>query len=159
MKALQMIEMMAGLDAKAQPVMEKLPVHIDDQNQCELSQSPAFVKGVAKGDVVKLNDQTHQFEVVKRSGNLCIRVFSRGDIEALSDTITPEIEKLGGTLDIESPRLLVYSIHVSCGFTAIEAILNRHTEGDDHAWLYGNVYDPADGTTPLNWWIPILQPE
>jgi hypothetical protein len=20
-------------------------------------------------------------------------------------------------------------------------------------WIYGNVYDPADGVTPLNWWL------
>ena len=27
------------------------------------------------------------------------------------------------------------------------------------AWMYGNVYDPADGETPLNWWLDLLKPE
>jgi hypothetical protein len=67
---------------------------------------------------------------------------------------------LGGDLDLETPRMLVYSIHVSCGFNTIEDILNRAVGNDGQsAWLYGNVYDPADGQTPLNWWLDLLKPE
>lgn len=159
MQALQIIEMLAGVDPQGQPVMEKLQVHIDDKDQCTLVKSPAFIKGIAAGDLIKLNQETKQFEIIKRSGNLCVRVFSRGDIGLLADQLTGEIEKLGGQLDTETPRMLVYSIHVSCGFKAIEGLLERHTQGDDTAWIYGNVYDPNDGTTPLNWWQAILQPE
>jgi chitodextrinase len=53
---------------------------------------------------------------------------------------------------------LVYSIHVSSGFTAIETILNDNIQGDTAVWFYGNVYDPASGE-PLNWWQSILAPE
>ena len=56
--------------------------------------------------------------------------------------------------------MLVYSIHVSCGFSAIENILNEFVGRDGQsAWMYGNVYDPADGETPLNWWQDLLKPE
>ncbi|ACE86278.1 hypothetical protein CJA_0192 [Cellvibrio japonicus Ueda107] len=123
-------------------------------------QSPAFAKGLASGDRVRMLPETREFELVKRSGNLSIRVFSRTDIEHLSDRITPELEKLGGELERETPRMLGYAIHVSCGFEAIEAILNRHVGQDGQSqWMYGNVYDPQDGTTPLNWWQDILKPE
>ena len=159
MQALQQIEMLAGVDPQGQPVIEKLPVQIDEHDQCTLIKSPAFVKGIAAGDLIKLNEDTKQFEIIKRSGNLCVRVFSRGDIGALADALTGEIEKLGGALDTETPRMLVYSIHVSCGFAAIEEILNRHIQGENSAWIYGNVYDPNDGVTPLNWWQTLLQPE
>jgi hypothetical protein len=27
----------------------------------------------------------------------------------------------------------------------------------DSIWYYGNVYDPEDGVTPLNWWEDIAQ--
>jgi hypothetical protein len=56
--------------------------------------------------------------------------------------------------------MLVYSIHVSCGFNTIEELLNRvlGTDGES-LWVYGNVYDPVDGQTPLNWWQALLKPE
>lgn len=158
MQALQEIQMFAGNDASGQPFVEQLQVKVDDKGLCQLVKSPAFIKGLAAGDVIALNPATDQFEIQTRSGNLCIRVFSKNNTALLNEAITPELEKLGGQLDIETPRMLVYTIHVSCGFSAIEDILNRHI-GADSTWLYGNVYDPTDGTTPLNWWHDILKPQ
>lgn len=158
MQALQEIQMFAGNDANGQPFVERLQVKVDDQGLCQLTRSPAFIKGLASGDIIKINPTHNQFEIQTHSGNLCVRVISKDDIRPLNEAITPELEKLGGVLDIETPRMLVYSIHVSCGFAAIEAILNRHI-GASSIWLYGNVYDPADGTTPLNWWHDILKPQ
>ncbi len=158
MQTAQVIELFAGRDSQGKPVVERIPVEINEQNECRLVQSPAFVKGLARGDLIKVNRESGQFELRQHSGNLCIRVFSRGDIRALDDAITPELEKLGGQLDLENPRVLVYSIHVSCGFNAIEAVLNACMTPDS-AWFYGNVYDAEDGVTPLNWWQAILAPE
>lgn len=159
MSALQIIEMFAGNNAEGEPIAERLQVKVDNEKNCHLVKSPAFVKGLASGDTVKLNSETGQFEITKHSGNLCIRVYTKEDIRPLAEALTPELEKLGAEQDIETPRMLVYSIHVSCGFEAIEAILNRHTTGDGYMWMYGNVYDPEDGTTPLNWWLDILKPQ
>ncbi len=160
MPALQVIELFAGIGANGQPMVEQLQVRELEDGNLQLVQSPVFAKGLAAGDLVKMLPQTREFDLVQRSGNLSIRVFSKGDISALSDAITPELEKLGGELERETPRLLSYAIHVSCGFEAIETILNRHVGQDGNsAWVYGNVYDPNDGTTPLNWWLDILKPE
>lgn len=158
MHALKEIQMFAGNDAAGQPFVERLQVKVDDQGLCQLIKSPAFIKGLARGDIIQLDPTHQQFEIKTHSGNLCVRVFSKDGINVLNEAITPEMEKLGGELDIETPRMLVYSIHVSCGFSAIEDILNRHMNAAS-AWLYGNVYDPADGTTPLNWWHDILKPQ
>lgn len=157
-KALQVIELFAGLDPRGNPVAERLQVIIHDDNSCQLVKSPAFVKGIASGDVIRLEPGTQEFTLLRRSGNLSIRVFCRDDSSELVDELTPPLEKLGAELDIETPRMLVYSIHVSCGFQAIENILNS-VVSDDVAWMYGNVYDPADGVTPLNWWQDVLKPE
>lgn len=159
-QALQIIELFAGLGANGQPLVEQLQVRELDDGSLQLVQSPAFAKGLASGDTLRMLPQTREFDLVKRSGNLSIRVFSRGDIEQLSDQLTPELEKLGGELERETPRMLSYAIHVSCGFDAIEAILNRYVGQDGQSqWMYGNVYDPQDGVTPLNWWLDILKPE
>jgi Domain of unknown function (DUF4265) len=160
MKALQVIELFAGMGAKGNPIVEKLRVRELDNGHLQLVQSPAFVKGLASGDVIRCDSPTQEFEIVQRSGNLSLRIFSRGDITPLLEALTPELEKLGGELDIETPRVLVYSIHVSCGFSVIENILNRYVTKDaNSSWMYGNVYDPIDGHTPLNWWQEILKPE
>ena len=160
MKSLQVIELFAGLGADGKPIVEQLHVRELDDGNFQLVQSPAFAKGLASGDIVKMLPQTREFELVQRSGNLSLRVYSRGDTQALSDALTAELEKLGGELDRETPRMLVYSIHVSCGFTTIENILNEFVGRDGQsAWMYGNVYDPVDGETPLNWWQDLLKPE
>jgi hypothetical protein len=159
MTALQVIELIAGSNADGEPVVERLQVQVNEDHSCRLVRSPAFIKGIASGDTIKVDNDKGEFTLMQRSGNLAIRVFCRGDSAAISDQLTPQLEKLGGELDMESPRLLVYSIHVSCGFEAIEKILNSVCDGANSVWYYGNVYDPTDGQTPLNWWLDILRPE
>ncbi|MBY6190891.1 DUF4265 domain-containing protein [Microbulbifer agarilyticus] len=160
--ALQIIELFAGTNPDGEPVVERMQVKVNEDDSVQLVRSPAFIKGIASGDTIKVNREDPEkpsFELVKRSGNLAVRIFCRGDSTKLSDQLTPQLEKLGGELDLESPRLLVYSIHVSCGFEEIEKILNSACDGANSVWYYGNVYDPVDGQTPLNWWQDILKPE
>ncbi|MFL0811005.1 MAG: DUF4265 domain-containing protein [Agarilytica sp.] len=160
MSELSIVELYAGERPDGSPVAERLQVIDAEDDGVVLLRSPAFIKGLAKGDLIKLNPDDQAFELVKRAGNLCIRVFAREDLEQIAEDMTPLIEKLGGELDMENERLLVYSIHVSCGFETIEKILNDHVgEETESAWFYGNVYDPADGVTPLNWWKDILKPQ
>ena len=160
--ALQIIELFAGTNPDGEPVVERMQVRVNEDDSVQLVRSPAFIKGIASGDTIKVNREDPEkpsFELVKRSGNLAVRIFCREDSTKLSDQLTPQLEKLGGELDLESPRLLVYSIHVSCGFAEIEQILNSVCDGANSVWYYGNVYDPVDGQTPLNWWQDILKPE
>lgn len=159
MSALQVIELFAGIRPDGEPVVERIPVRVLEDDSCQLVKSPCFVQGIASGDVIKLNAEDQSFELVKRSGNLCIRVFAREDIEQIAEDLTPILEKLGGELDFENQRMLVFSIHVSCGFEAIEKALRDHIDDEESAWFYGNVYDPKDGETPLNWWKEILAPQ
>ncbi|MDZ7924285.1 MAG: DUF4265 domain-containing protein [Marinagarivorans sp.] len=158
MSTLSVIEMFAGTGPDGLPVAEKLQVRVREDDACQLVRSPAFVKGLAGGDIIKMDKDSGQFELQERSGNLCIRVFSKADIRPVAEALTPELEKLGGDLDIETPRMLVYTIHVSCGFEAIEEIMNQSMQ-DGSAWWYGNVYSLDDGETPLNWWLDILEPQ
>lgn len=160
MTALQEIEMFAGVGPDGQPVMEKLAARELESGNVQLVRSPAFVKGVASGDWLKCDPHTKEVTLVRRSGNLSIRVFSRAHIGAIAEQLTPALEQLGGELDLHNERMLVYSIHVSCGFEAIEQLLGTALSAKpDSAWVYGNVYDPTDGTTPLNWWQSLLAPE
>lgn len=158
MNALETVELFAGIDAQGKPFVEKVPMQVLSDGTMQLVRSPAFIKGIASGDVIRCNNDQSEFEIIKRSGNLSIRVYSRGDIKALAQKLNGPMAKLGGELDIESPRMLVYTIHVSCGFNEIEALFTQAIgEDNSSTWLYGNVYDPSDGTTPLNWWQTLLE--
>lgn len=158
MDSLHAIELFAGLKPDGHPMVERLPVKVLPDNTVQLVRSPAFVKGLASGDVIKADPDKREFEIITHSGNLSVRVFTRGDASQLADKLNGPVAKLGGDLDFETPRMLIYSIHVSCGFSAIEEVFNP-VSGEETAWQYGNVYDPSDGVTPLNWWHDILKPE
>jgi hypothetical protein len=81
-------------------------------------------------------------------------VFCKDQISDLEESLTSTVERLGGSQDLQTERALVYSIHFSIGFQTIEAILNKVCQDyPETVWYYGNVYDPEDGTTPLEWWL------
>lgn len=148
---------LAGIDDEGLPVFESLQVELleDDAAHVRLLKSPLFARNLAAGDKVRvINADTAEYELVQRSGNLAIRIFRRNQIDPVEQNLTPAIEKLGGAHDLHTDRALVYSIHFSIGFQAIEDLLNRACQDyPDTVWYYGNVYDPEDGTTPLQWWL------
>jgi len=152
---------LAGLNDDDQPVFEGLEVSLveTDPVVIRLIKSPLFTRNYAAGDKLKVIDaDLAQYELLQRSGNLCIRVFCKGDIDALAQFLTPAMEKLDGSLDLETETALVYSIHVSIGFSNIENTLNKAcAEHEKTVWYYGNVYDPEDGVTPLDWWKSFLE--
>ncbi len=158
---LKEIQLFAGKGSDGQPVVETLRVVEPEEGVYQLLQSPGFMRGVAKGDQIKVDHDTKSYTLVKRSGNLCIRVIAKEAIESIAVKLVPEIEKLGGTLDYENPRMLIFSIHVSCGFQAIEQLMKEHVGvASQSAWFYGNVYQETDGElVPINWWQSMLKPE
>jgi len=150
-----LLQLPAGLDSDGQQVLEKIEVFVMEQaDHYELKQTPLLVRGLAKGDIISVNQQqADKFVVVKHSGNLAVRVFRKADIEILENSLTPQVEMHDGALDIKTDRALSYSIHVNLGFAAIEALFDSAMATyPDSVWYYGNVYDPTDGVTPLNWW-------
>ncbi len=155
--------MVAGRHPNGELIVERVLVNsLPDDGTYQLLKSPVFVRGICRADVIKPQDKPKgAFNVVQHSGNLCVRVFSKQGfdnpvMEALAASLSADIEKLGGDLDVQTPRALVYSIHVSCGFDNIEKLLNAAlSDREDVAWYYGNVYDPETGE-PLNWWQAIL---
>ena len=152
------IPLAAGLDAAGQPVLEEVKVSALEDQQFRIEQTPAFVKGTVKGDIVRFDEGSNSFFIVRHSGNLAVRVYAREDMQTLEKDLVPRIEKLGGSLEFANQRLLVFAIHVSIGFKQIEALLDDTIdESEGQLWLYGNVYDPEDGQTPLNWWLPLLE--
>jgi hypothetical protein len=70
-----------------------------------------------------------------------------------STELKASVEKLGGHLDGGTKRSLIFTIPVAAGWEPIRAVFDAAVErSEGSAWLYGNVYDPVDGETPLDWW-------
>lgn len=154
------LSLLAGTHPSGQPVLEKVRAQPAAANGTyRLLHSPLFVLGAACGDLIEmLNNSPGRFRVRERSGQLAVRVFSRDDISALAEELTPAVEMLDGALDVQAPRALVYSIHVAVGFGEIERVFDAIVSPLATAqWSYGNVYDAANGA-PLNWWESLLNP-
>ena len=136
---------------------EKLLVEQIGPDRFRLVYSPGFVEGLAAGDVIELSAEDRLgYRIVERAGNLCVWFFfnrlgqNRGP-EA--ERLREEVERIGGWLDGGGAYLLIFTIPVSAGFPAVERVFDAAvTRIAGSEWLYGNVYDPNDGQTPLNWW-------
>ena len=159
MQNIEKIELpfLAGINSSGEPVFESLEVELlpETPQHARLIMSPLLTRNLAAGDTIKLiNPDTAEYELVARSGNLSIRVLGVDDLSELEQALSSAIEKLGGSLDRQTERALVYSIHVSIGFQTVEKLLDDACQGyPETVWYYGNVYDPEDGTTPLEWWL------
>jgi hypothetical protein len=136
---------------------ETLPVIALGNDRYLLLTSPGFVEGLAAGDEFELDPSAvGGHRVLRRGGNLCVWFYHAEPLDENSE-VTADVrrvaESLGGRLDGGYSRMLVLTVPLAAGFDAVSAAFDeavrRHAGS---AWLYGNVYDPSDGTTPLNWW-------
>lgn len=138
---------------QGQPLKE--PVHVEEVNRgvFRLLYTPGFVQGIAAGDEFRLIGGDGAFEVTRRGGNLAVQVFSSHPVAPLRDELAAQVSRLGGALDGAVEQGLAFTIPVSAGFAAVEAVFNTWVaEHPGWVWYFGNVYDPADGITPLGWW-------
>lgn len=154
------LSLLAGVHPSGQPVIERVRALAQPvANQFRLLQSPLFVTGAACGDLIEMLANTPgRFRVRERSGQLAVRVLCREDLSTLAETLTPAVEKLDGSLEVQTSRALVYSIHVAVGFGEIERVFDAAVAQFQTAqWSYGNVYDPETGAS-LDWWESLLNP-
>ncbi len=154
-----MLPLLAGRRPDGQMVVERVPALPDEgeAQQYRLLQGGMFVPGIASGDRIRLSSrQPGQFRVLQRSGHLCVRVMCREGVDAIEEQLLPPWERLGGWLEVKSPRALLLGIHVAVGFAEIEALLQRALPASA-GWSYGNVY-AADSGEPLGWWNEMLAP-
>jgi hypothetical protein len=132
------------------------PVHVLDPGggRFRLLHSPGFVLGIAAGDEFRLLGEDGSFEVLSRSGNVAVQVFSRESIEPLVGELTRRVPEIGGILDGRIERGMVFTIPIGVGFPTIEEVFDALVSAHPGLeWLYGNIYHPSDGVTPLNGWI------
>ncbi|MEM8610320.1 MAG: DUF4265 domain-containing protein [Myxococcota bacterium] len=132
------------------------PVHVEqlEGSLVRLLYSPGWVDGVAAGDILRLLDDNGRFEVVERSGNVAVVVFSEYAIAPHLDAIAQDVTRLGGRIDGGLERSLVATIPISATLETIERVFDRWVaEQPDLVWWYNNIYDPEDPDRTLDWWL------
>ena len=151
------VRLAAGRRSDGGLVMENVPATpMGEPDTFRLTASPGLAIGVAAHDVVRVAPDG-AFCVLERGGNLAVQILARGLSDETIDAVAGHVEQLGGYLDGGSDtagtQLRVFTIPVSSGFAAVEALFNAFVA--DHPgseWHFANVYNPADGVTPLGWW-------
>jgi hypothetical protein len=115
-----------------------------------VSYSPGIVYGVAADDEIEV-DAEGKFRVLRRGGNLAVRVLCESGVDSLVEEACASVERLGGRLDGRVESGLVFTIPIQAGFEAVERLFNDITRMQAGAiWEYGNVYDDAGRS--LLWW-------
>ena len=151
------VRLLVAFGPSGRPVHEDVPAKPEGR-RWRLLASPGLAMGAAAGDVVVVRDD-HSFEVIERAGNIAVHVSAPPGAEDEVARLHATIEGLGGWCDGNGSTrnrstLTVFTIPHQVGFAAIESVLNTYrSRVSDGEWYYINVYDPADDTTPLNWWL------
>lgn len=153
------VRLLAGRNSADEPVLEAVPaVPTDEPDTFRLVATPGLVGGVAAHDVVRVGE-SGTFSVIRRGGNLAVWVLARDLADEAIAELDMEVQRLGGYLDggggARQASVRVFTVPVTAGFASVEQALDafvaRHPGTE---WYFGNVYDPRDGVTPLNWWDP-----
>ena len=147
------VELFVDQPSDGEPFFEEVPVAPLGGDRYRILASPGLLDGLAAGDVFdRRSDGT--YEVVERSGNLCVQVWhpdvdvrDRVDAELLPGAIALE-----GWLDGRTEGSTVLTFPLSAGFPRIERLLDDWVDATDGAtWSFANAY-AEDGRTPLRWW-------
>ncbi|WP_422135469.1 DUF4265 domain-containing protein [Endozoicomonas sp. ALD040] len=142
------------------PGGENVPARRLDDEKWEIIRSPLYATEVASGDVIKVtNAETGGFEIIRRSGNICIQFYlceDKGDdaqfTSDLAEDVGVLIEPLNGRIDAITAGLFSLTIPAVSGFQAIEKVFEMAVEKcPGSQWQYANVYDTVTGE-PLGWW-------
>jgi hypothetical protein len=146
------IDIFVATKRNGSPVYENVLVEPLGPNTYRLLRSPGLALGIAADDVFEVTPD-RRFHVLRRGMNLCVQILNGSGVQDMLETSVAVFNGIGGRLDGQSPKELVFTIHVSVGFSRTEkACVEIVSKFSGARWYYGNVYDPADGVTPLNWW-------
>jgi hypothetical protein len=148
------VNLVVEINSDGTPFYESILVEPLGDDRYRVRASPGLLEGLAAGDEIELAlEEFSGFRLVHRGGNLCIQFFWPEHARQCVADLEPKVRALGGWLDGETPGLLVFTVPVAAGFPGIERIFFEAEQlYPGSRWMYGNVYDPADGVTPLNWW-------
>lgn len=148
----EILPLLAGKRPDGQLIYEDIQAEkLSRAEHYKVLQSPAFCQGFVKGDELR-RLPAGRFEVTNYSGHVLVRVFSKFDMQPLVKQINQGFASLDGELEQQTARMAVFNIPIAAGFKAIEQVLDEAMAGqEDCSWLYGNIYNPEDGS-PLNWW-------
>ena len=148
----QVLSVIAGTRTDDSEVQEQVVVEHLRGPVYRITQSPGLVQGVAAGDEVEVRNG--RLEVVRRGGNLCVWIFAKENLAQIENSLNAELRSLGGAS--RRPRPMGTGVHgsrsgrVRSAGGCVESPGRCDPRGQ---WYFGNVYDPRDGVTPLDWWL------
>ena len=87
---------LAGIKSNGEPVFESLYVEFlaDTPQHFRLIKSPLLARNLASGDLVRqINPDKAEYELINRSGNVCIRLFGGEELTDVEQALTSKFEK------------------------------------------------------------------
>jgi len=149
-----------AVDGSATKGVGPVPARQLEDGSWLLLHSPLYALQLAAGDTIRIVDnETGTFDVLAHGGNVVVQFYLSEqewkDPQATAraaSAITPGVVACGGRLEGQTRGLIVYTIPLEAGFSAIEAMFAEAVHAFPGAqWQYTNVYDARTGE-PLRWW-------
>lgn len=148
------VRIIAATSSDGRPAFEEVLVESLGASRYRIVKSPGLALNLAADDVFSLRPDG-SYWVESRGGNVCIQMYAESITPEMEDGIISIMRDVHGRLDGKTVNVLVFTVPVSSKFPQIEAALSRVVSRFSNVeWYYGNVYDPDDGVTPLDWWKP-----
>lgn len=119
-------------------------------NEFRLILSPGFVQGFAAGDIVRYDEQRQTLGLVERGGNVNVQFFHEYLPVNVVSHIKNQVESVGGRVDGELGRLLVFTFPLSVGVANIQNFVTAIENTFPVEWQFANLF--SESGEPLEWW-------
>ncbi|GKT26893.1 DUF4265 domain-containing protein [Acidovorax sp. SUPP3334] len=138
------IKILAGHN-KNGPVHEELPAKQLDDGAYRLLASPGLVLGLAKNDLISLN-QEGEARLLRHGGNFCIQIYLENPDQAKISKAAEIIDsKLSGTIDGTGGGVIAFSVPISNGFQKTNDTFDQISSLLGSEYYYTNVYKNLGG--------------
>jgi len=97
----------------------------------KLSVSPGFVEGIAAGDTIRLTEAEPGFEVLSRSGNVCVWLYLDAAVHSdhgLVGLVKERVAPIGGWVDGGHKQMVVVTVPLASGFNRIGSAMDSIVE-------------------------------
>jgi hypothetical protein len=144
-------------EGKRKGIEEVIEAEKLGNNRYRLVTPPAWVEGLAIGDIFDIDDhELSGFVVLQHSGFLTIWIAFASQEQCGEHLDSAALKNAFAAIDgifngFAHQRFAIFSVPVTAGFTKIDQIADKLVESiPESTWQYANVYD-WDGRA-LDWW-------
>ncbi|WP_076473612.1 DUF4265 domain-containing protein [Micromonospora avicenniae] len=131
----EVVQVLIGRTRAGQDSFESLLVTPMSSGLYMLERSPLMADGIARGDIVRIEDRGRICRVVRDGGHYALQIYYRRDLE-VEDLrgMESDLSELGGEIDAHAARVIAVTIPAAAPASMLTNLLESHPRRDDFEW-------------------------